>query len=197
MRGPGHGGDGPCLLYRLLHPNLTCILQSKMKAEVKGTHTCRIQDTFQEPAPPCTQVSKGRTEVRIQGEGEEYQITGNQETTDARARMSKDWQPLFLQAVLSLDWFHVHKARKPLGLRILCFPSDSPRPHLHAQSIARGTSRLGWLGRATLRSANSGRCSSRKLWPLGELGPGQPFAFHRRVPAAAEAFLLRGFTPLG
>ena len=59
-----------------------------MKAEVRGTHTCK--DAFREPAPPGPQVSKGRTEVQIKERMNNSELREDQETADARPRISKD-----------------------------------------------------------------------------------------------------------
>lgn len=64
-----------------------------MKAEVKGAHTCK--DAFRELAPPGPQVSKGRTEVQIKERVNNSELREDQETADARPRISKDRQLSF------------------------------------------------------------------------------------------------------
>lgn len=85
--------DGPQLLQQLAHPHPSCVLWSEMKAEVKGAHTCK--DAFRELAPPGPQVSKGRTEVQIKERVNNSELREDQETADARPRISKDRQLSF------------------------------------------------------------------------------------------------------
>lgn len=65
-----HGEWDPALVHQL-PPHHSCSSQSEMKATVKGTHMCGIQDAIQEPAPPCTQRFQSRTELQFQGEDEQ------------------------------------------------------------------------------------------------------------------------------
>lgn len=84
--------DGPQLLQQLAHPHPSCALWSEMKAEAKGATLARMHS---ELAPPGPQASKGRTEVQIKERVNNSELREDQETADARPRISKDRQPSF------------------------------------------------------------------------------------------------------
>lgn len=141
---------------------------------------CGIQDAFQEPAPPCTQVSKAGLNCRSRERTNTSKSQENQETVYACPRIFEDRQAtLSLQAVLLLELSPVYKTRKPLGLGVLCFPNDLPQLHPCAQTIASGTSRPGWLEELQSTQPVPAQTKAGSGGPVRTLGPAQTFAFHK------------------